>query len=242
MQEAAAVRRRQPKGLYVLFLTEMWERFGFYTMFSLLVLYLTHKVGLGDADAALLYGTFASLAYMTTLPGGFLADRLLGFRRAIIMGAAIMALGYLSLLQSTPATVTWSLAILIVGNGLFKPNVGSLLGMLYDDDDPRRESGFTIFYLGINSGAFAATLIAGWIGATFGYDIAFAIAGVGKVISLITFVIGRRWLDGKGHAPRPTLLEARHLGFLSPTILVLIGGAGVALITGVLLRHDVLAG
>ena len=242
MSEATVMRRRQPKGLYVLFLTEMWERFGFYTMFSLLVLYLTQKVGLGDADAALLYGTFASFAYMTTLPGGFLADRLLGFRRAIIMGAAIMALGYLSLLYSTPATITWSLAVLIVGNGLFKPNVGSLLGLLYDKDDPRRESGFTIFYLGINTGAFAATLIAGWIGATFGYDIAFAIAGVGKLISLITFVIGQRWLDGKGHAPHPNLLEARHLGFISPTALVLIGGAGVALITAVLMRHDLLAG
>ncbi len=242
MSDATAVRRRQPKGLYVLFLTEMWERFGFYTMFSLLVLYLTQKVGLGDADAALLYGTFASFAYMTTLPGGFLADRLLGFRRAIIMGAAIMALGYLSLLYSTPATITWSLAVLIVGNGLFKPNVGSLLGLLYDKDDPRRESGFTIFYLGINTGAFAATLIAGWIGATFGYDIAFAIAGIGKLISLLTFVIGQRWLDDKGHPPHPTLLEARHLGFISPTALVLIGGAGVALITAVLMRHDLLAG
>ena len=154
------------------------------------------------------------------------------------MGAAIMSLGYLSLFYSPPATITWSLAVLIVGNGLFKPNVGSLLGLLYEKDDPRRESGFTIFYLGINNGAFVATLIADWIGQTFGYDI----AGVGKLISLITFLIGRRWLDGKGYAPHPNLLEVRHLGFINPTGLVLIGGVGVALLTAVLVRHEALAG
>jgi len=237
----SAVRRKQPRGLYVLFMTEMWERFGFYTMFSLFVLYLTQEVGLSDDDATLLYGTFASFIYMATLPGGFLADRLLGFRRAIVMGACIMSVGYVSLLVSTPATVTYSLALLIVGNGLFKPNVGSLLGQLYDEDDPRRESGFTIFYLGINTGAFIATLIAGWIGQTFGYNVAFAIAGVGKVISLIVFLSGQRWLENKGHPPRPEVMRKR-FGGLTPTMLVLVGGAGIAFVTAFLMRHEALAG
>lgn len=236
-----APHARQPGALYVLFLTEMWERFGFYTMFSLFVLYATQDIGLDDADAALLYGTFASFAYMTTLPGGFLADRLLGFRRAIILGAIVMCLGYVSLFFATPATVTVSLGVLVIGNGLFKPNVGSLLGTFYGENDPRRESGFTIFYLGINSGAFAATLIAGWIGQTFGYDIAFGIAGIGKAISLATFVIGRRWLAGKGLPPDPEALRRPRMG-VPPTLLLLAGMAGASLVATFLMRHATMAG
>jgi len=237
----AVPRARQPAALYVLFLTEMWERFGFYTMFSLFVLYATQDIGLDDADAALLYGTFASFAYMTTLPGGFLADRLLGFRRAIILGASVMCLGYVSLFFATPKTVTISLGVLVIGNGLFKPNVGSLLGTFYGENDPRREAGFTIFYLGINSGAFAATLVAGWIGQTFGYDIAFGIAGIGKAISLITFVLGRRWLANKGLPPDPEALHRSRLG-LPPTLLLLIGMVGASLIATFLMRHATMAG
>jgi POT family proton-dependent oligopeptide transporter len=236
-----ARRARQPAALYVLFLTEMWERFGFYTMFSLFVLYATQQIGLDDKDAALLYGTFASFAYMTTLPGGFLADRLLGFRRAIILGAVVMCLGYVSLFLATPATLSISLGVLVVGNGLLKPNVGSLLGNFYGEGDPRRESGFTIFYLGINTGAFVATLIAGWIGETFGYDIAFGIAGIGKAISLITFVVGRRWLGDKGLPPDPGALRRTRLG-LPPMVYLLAGMVGASLVATFLLRHANMAG
>jgi len=123
----------------------MWERFGFYTMFSLFVLYATQDIGLDDADAALLYGTFGSFVYLTSLPGGWIADRLLGFRRAIGLGAVVMCGAYISLFFATPATITVSLGVLVVGNGLFKPNVGSLLGTFYGEGDPRRESGSTIF-------------------------------------------------------------------------------------------------
>lgn len=222
-------------------MTEMWERFGFYTMFSLFVLYATQEIGLDDADAALLYGTFASFVYMTTMPGGWLADRLLGFRYAIVLGAAIMCGGYVSLFFATPATVTISLGVLVVGNGLFKPNVGSLLGTYYGENDPRRQSGFTIFYLGINTGAFVATLIAGWIGATWGYDVAFGIAGIGKAISLLTFVIGRRWLGENGHPPDPARLRRRQMG-LPPVVLLLIGMAGASLLATFLMRHATMAG
>ncbi len=237
----AATRARQPAALYVLFLTEMWERFGFYTMFSLFVLYATQDIGLDDADAALLYGTFASFVYITTLPGGFLADRLMGARRAIVIGAVVMCLGYTSLFFATPTTITLSLGLIVVGNGLFKPNVGSLLGTFYGKDDPRRESGFTIFYLGINLGAFVATLIAGWIGQTFGYDVAFGIAGIGKAISLITFLIGRRWLGNKGLPPNPALLRQRHFG-VPQQVLLLIGMAGASLLATYLLLHATMAG
>ena len=240
-QAAGTPRRRQPRALYVLFLTEMWERFGFYTMASLFVLYLTQEVHLSDDAADLLYGTYASFIYLTTLPGGILADRLLGQRRAIILGAVVMCLGYFGVLASTPRTIAFALGVLIVGNGLFKPNVSSLLGSLYDKDDPRREPGFTIFYLGINLGAFAATLLAGWIGATFGYSFAFGLAGVGKAISLATFLLGRHTLGDKGLPPDTGTFRMRWLG-LGPSALTLIGGLGLALVGSFLLRHDGLAG
>lgn len=240
-ETAHTARARQPAALYVLFLTEMWERFGFYTMFSLFVLYATQDIGLDDTDAALLYGTFASFVYMTTMPGGWLADRLLGFRHAIVLGAVVMCGGYVSLFFATPATITVSLGVLVIGNGLFKPNVGSLLGTYYGENDPRREAGFTIFYLGINAGAFVATLVAGWIGATWGYDIAFGIAGIGKAISLLTFLIGRRWLGDNGHPPDRALLARRRMG-LPPIVLLLVGLAGASLIATFLMRHATMAG
>ncbi len=188
----STIRRKQPKGLYIPFLTEMWERFGFYTMAGLFVLYLTNDLKMPDAQATLLFGAFASYLYVTTLPGGYLADRLLGFRRSIIIGAAIMCLGYLSLTIGEASLVPISLGILIVGNGFFKPNVSALLGHLYDEDDPRRESGFTIFYLGINVGSFVAFVVAGWMAKEFGYNWAFGLAGIGKLISMATFIFGHR--------------------------------------------------
>jgi len=237
----ATTKRRQPKGLYVLFLTEMWERFGFYTLYGLFVLYLTKDLGMGDAAATLLFGAFASYLYVTTLPGGHLADRVLGFRRAIILGAAIMCVGYLSLTIGEADLVPVSLGILIVGNGFFKPNVGALLGHLYDDDDPRRESGFTIFYLGINLGSFVAFLIAGWIAQEVGYNWAFGMAGIGKLISMATFILGRRWLGDAGYAPDPQLLRERHFG-LPLMWVVMIGCIGAAGVATYLMNHDVAAG
>jgi POT family proton-dependent oligopeptide transporter len=237
----AATRRRQPKGLYILFLTEMWERFGFYTMYGLFVLYLTKELEMADAAATLLFGAFASYLYVTTLPGGHLADRVLGFRRAIILGAAIMCVGYLSLTLGDVDLVPVSLGILIVGNGFFKPNVGALLGHLYDEDDPRRESGFTIFYLGINLGSFAAFVVAGWVAQEVGYNWAFGMAGIGKLISMATFIFGRRYLGDAGHAPNPALLKQRHLG-LPLMWLILIGCVGAAGIATYMMHHDVAAG
>ena len=237
----STIKRKQPKGLYVLFLAEMWERFGFYTMYGLFVLYLTKELDMPDASATLLFGAFASYLYVTTLPGGFLADRLLGFRRAIIMGAAIMCVGYLSLTIGDASLVPISLGILIVGNGFFKPNVGALLGHLYDEDDPRRESGFTIFYLGINLGSFVAFLVAGWIAQEVGYNWAFGLAGIGKMISMVTFIVGRRWLGDAGYAPKPEVMAKRHFG-LSVTSLVLVGCLGAIGIATFLMNHDVAAG
>ncbi len=234
-------KRKQPKGLYVLFLTEMWERFGFYTLAGLFVLYLTQDLKVADASASLLFGAFASFLYVTPLIGGYLADRLIGFRRAIILGAIIMCLGYLSLTVGDAGLIPVSLGILIVGNGFFKPNTAALLGHLYDEDDPRIESGFTIFYLGMNIGTFLAFLVSGWIATDIGYVWAFGLAGIGKLISLVTFLIGQRWLEGAGHPPHPELLRERHFG-LSNFVLVLIGCVAVAAIATFFMTHDLVAG
>lgn len=234
-------KRKQPKGLYVLFLTEMWERFGFYTLAGLFVLYMTQDLKVTDDTATLLFGAFASFLYITPLIGGYLADRLIGFRSAILLGALIMSAGYLSLTIGDASLIPVSLGILIVGNGFFKPNTSALLGHLYDENDPRLESGFTIFYLGINVGSFTAFLIAGWIATEIGYNWAFGLAGIGKLIAFLTFAFGQRWLKDAGRAPHPEVLKERHFGI--PVFgLVLIGCIATAAIATFFMMHDVAAG
>lgn len=171
-QSPKAPLGRQPRGLYVLFMTEFWEKYGFVTMASLLVLYGTQKLSMTDSRANLLIGSFMGLIYATTVAGGILADRLLGFRIAISLGAAIMATGYCIMALGAETVLYVGLAFVIVGSGLFKPNVASLLGSLYEKDDPRRDSGFLIFYMGTNIGSILALLVA-----AFGYWLAFLLAG-----------------------------------------------------------------
>lgn len=169
------MKPRQPKALYVLFLTELWERFGYYTMITILVLYLTQDLGMTDARAYLISGAYLSFAYLTTIAGGFAADRVLGFGRAIIAGAVLMSLGYFTLAVGGGPVLSGALALLVAGMGLFKANVSALLGRFYDQDDPRRSSGFVLFYMGINIGALLGSLTAGVVAETFGYGVAFAL-------------------------------------------------------------------
>lgn len=191
---------RQPKGLAVLFLVEMCERFGFYTLLFLLALYLTSDLGMTDDNADLLYGAYTSFIYLAAVAGGFLADRVLGFRRAIVVGALISACGYA--LLATGQDVYVALAILVAGGGLFKVNVTSLLGCLYRPRDGRREGGFALYYMGINVGSFTAGLSAGYIATKFGYGWAFAMAGGGVLLALVIFLLGQRFLEGEGMPPK----------------------------------------
>jgi POT family proton-dependent oligopeptide transporter len=225
------MEEKQPKALYYLFLTEMWERFGYFTMATLFVLYLTSTLDMTDDRAFVIFGAYTSFAYLTTVVGGIIADRLLGFRWSIMIGAATMSAGYLLLpIQSLP-TMYLALGILVVGNGLFKPNVSALLGQFYGEDDPRRDGGFTIFYMGINLGAFVASVIAGIVATQLGYGFAFAMAGVGKLISLITFVLARRQLGTHGFIPKTSPLapgEARRTAIAAGLIASGIGLIGIA--------------
>ncbi len=187
--------QRQPTALPFLFLTEMWERFGFYVVQGLLVLYMTKAFGFSDSDSYTIMGVFSALAYIAPFPGGIIADRLLGFKTAVVWGGILLSAGYAMLALS----INWqyafygSLATIIVGNGLFKPNVSSLLGSLYTPDDPRRESGFTIFYIGINLGVLLSGG-SGYIKECFGWQASFGLASLGLIIGLLTFCYGLKHL------------------------------------------------
>ena len=186
----------------------MWERLSYYGMRALLVLYMVDRtrggLGFGDASAYSIYSTYTGSVYLFTLAGGVLADRVLGQRRAVLIGGSLMMLGhFLMAVRSLPAFYG-ALALLVLGNGLFKPNLSSLVGGLYAEGDPRRESGFTLFYMGINTGALLAPLVVGSLGEKIGWHVGFASAGVGMAISLVTYAsLAPRLLGDLGLHPAP---------------------------------------
>jgi proton-dependent oligopeptide transporter, POT family len=179
-----------PVGLYVLFATEMWERFSYYGMRALLVLYFVSYLGWQPSESSQVYKWYTSLVYLTPLLGGFLADRYLGLRASIIIGGTLMAIGhFLMAFEPLPALFA-ALAFLVAGNGFFKPNISTLVGRMYGPKDKRRDGAFTIFYMGINVGAFFSPLVCGWLRANFGFHYGFAAAGVGMVLGLLVFLFG----------------------------------------------------
>lgn len=193
---------KHPKGLYLLFATEMWERFSYYGMRAILILYLTASLvdgglGFSDSDASLLYGIFTGLVYFTPLIGGYIADRYLGHHRSIILGAVIMILGEFALASDASSAMVYTgLSLLIIGNGFFKPNMSVMVGDLYEPDDPRRDGAFTIFYMGINIGAFFSPLVVGAFSVRYGYRCGFLVAGIGLVLGLLFYLMLQRRLLG----------------------------------------------
>ena len=190
---------RQPTGLYLLFGAEAFERFSYYGMRAILVLFLVKKLGFERADALALYGVYTGLVYLTPLLGGFLADRILGARKAVIIGGITMALGEIGL--AFPSLLYPSLALLILGNGFFKPNISTIVGGLYREGDPRRDGGFTIFYMGINLGAFFSPLVCGTLGEKFGWHYGFIAAGLGMIVGQIIFNLGQHHYGTAGYPP-----------------------------------------
>lgn len=186
------IKSRHPKALPFLFLTEMWERFGFYVVQGLLILYMTKAYGFSDNKSYTILGSFSALVYIAPMIGGLIADRILGFKQAVLWGAIILSLGYAFLVFSNAESFYYALAIIVLGNGLFKPNISSLLGWLYAPNDAGRDAGFTIFYIGINLGALLAGLSSGFIKNHFGWSASFALASVGLIIGLVTFIYGVR--------------------------------------------------
>ena len=206
---------KQPRALSPLFLTELWERFGFYTVQSLLIFYLLHVMNFTDKRAYTLLGEFTALVYLAPLAGGLFADRILGPRYSILIGAIFLGLGYFALGWYRYIPIHASLSLVIVGNGFLKPNISSFLGEFYHNDDPRRDAGFTLFYVGINIGALFALAGAGFIQEKLGWSIAFASAGVGMILSLITFCLGFRTFENRGLPIARATMSSQWLRLLS---------------------------
>jgi POT family proton-dependent oligopeptide transporter len=178
-----------PAGLFTLFFAEMWERFSYYGMRALLVFYMTKGfLGYGDSTAYTVYGAYTALVYMTPFFGGMLADRLLGSRRAVVFGGLLMAAGHLLMTQENEVFFFTALALIIAGNGFFKPNISTMVGSLYPQGSPRRDGGFTIFYMGINLGAAISPLLCGYIGEEYGWHYGFGLATIGMLTGLAVFV------------------------------------------------------
>jgi len=220
--------RKHPRGLYILFFAEMWERFSYYGMRALLVLYLTKHFLFTDGQAYGIYGAYTTLVYITPVIGGMLADRYLGQRKAVLFGAILLVLGHAGMaIEGEPVTDAamrdggimnifyLSLALIIAGVGFLKANISAIVGELYPKTDERRDGAFTLFYVGINLGAFAGALISGYLGETFGWKYGFGAAGIGMLAGLIVFVWGKPLLEGAGEAPDPVMLAKKQFAGLS---------------------------
>jgi len=236
----------QPKGLYICFFTEMWERFSFYGMKALLFLYLIKYHLMGDAPSYQLLGAYGGMVYAMPVIGGMLADRWLGMRKAVVAGAVLLCLGHFGMaFEGEQARVVggeiqrdegalqifyFSLALIIAGVGFLKPNISTIVGKLYPQNDPRRDGGFTIFYAGINVGALFASLICGYLGETFGWKYGFGAAGIGMLLGLTVFLTGQKYLHGHADPKNPELLKQRVLGPLNREWAIYLGsllGVGV---------------
>ncbi len=221
-----------PVGLGNLFFTEMFERFSYYGMRALLVLFMTASTAAGGlgydvAKAALIYGLYTSLVYLVNLPGGWIADRLLGQRRSVLVGGIVISLGHFTMAIPGITSFYAGLGLIILGTGLLKPNISVMVGQLYTEHDSRRDAGFTLFYMGINIGAFFAPLVCGYLGQNVNWHLGFASAGIGMVIGMIVYLVMGRNLGTVGHltevaqAEKPASVRMFGLGIVS--VLALFG-------------------
>ncbi|KPF64098.1 MFS transporter [Porphyrobacter sp. AAP60] len=200
-----------PKGLFVLFFAEMWERFSYYGMRALLIFYLTKHWLFSDGEAGVIYGAYTALVYITPVLGGYLADRYLGQRKAVTFGAVLLTFGHFLMgfegsggQDASALNVFWlALAFIIVGSGFLKANISVIVGQLYPRTDVRRDGAYTIFYMGINLGAFLGSLLCGYLGETYGWAYGFGAAGFGMLLGLLVFVVFKPLLLGRGEAPAP---------------------------------------
>ena len=227
-----------PRGLYTLFMAEMWERFCYYGMRVLLTLYLVKSLAKGDAEASLIYGAYTALVYAAPVLGGRLADQYLGYRFAILLGAILMAIGEFMILGGTEDWLLFGMGAIIVGNGYFKANISTVVGKLYKENDPRRDSGFTIFYIGINIGAFLATTVVSIVGETYGFKYGFALAGLGMLAGLFVFW---NWRDTYKAAPGLDIKDTARRKIVGPINmlhLIVLGSIAVIPLCYVLISHN----
>ncbi len=268
-----------PVGLYVCFATELWERFSFYGMKFLLLLYLTKYHLFSDEAGLDVLGAYAGLVYALPVIGGLIADRYLGMRKSVVFGGILLSLGHLlmaveghqAIYYPTGTTLAdeltltsgevlaagtvlseaitfrdtaaldvfyFALALIVMGVGYLKPNISTIVGKLYAPEDPRRDSGFTIFYMGINIGSFTATLLCGWLGETFGWKYGFGAAGIGMIIGLLTFLRGQKYLMGHAEPAEPDKLSEKVFGPLSREWSIYLLSLPVLGILWLLVQHE----
>lgn len=246
-----------PRALYVLFFAEMWERFSFYGMRALLVLYLTQHFLFDDRVAGGIYASYGSMVYLMPIIGGFIADRYLGFRRAVTFGAVLLCCGHLLMaFEGEAASISaglvarddlalslmfLALAFIIIGVGFLKPSISSIVGQLYEKSDSRRDQGFTIFYMGINLGALGAMLLCGWLGQAYGWKYGFGAAGIGMLVGLVTFLRGQHLFEEAGEPQFPERLHEEFLGLAKEKVIYICGVIAVGVVW-VLMQYRGLVG
>jgi POT family proton-dependent oligopeptide transporter len=234
-----------PRGLATLFFTEMWERFSYYGMRALLILFMTAAVtngglGFSDSKAGAIYGAYTALVYLVTLPGGWIADRILGQRKSVLYGGITIACGHFSMAIPGLTFFYFGLALIVIGTGLLKPNISTMVGELYGRDDNRRDAGFSIFYMGINLGAFISPLLCGYLGEKVNWHYGFGLAGIGMTLGLIQYVLGAKYLGAAGLYPanaESPEADARQRRWFRISLAVVIGACallGLLSITGVM--------
>ncbi|TJY37682.1 peptide MFS transporter [Pontimicrobium aquaticum] len=236
-----------PRGLFYLFFAELWERFSFYGMRALLTLYMVEVIfeALVERDfaTAVVYSSYGSLVYASTVIGGRISDKILGMRSSIFLGGILMALGHFVLAIENNVAFFLALSFIIVGNGFFKPNISTFVGSLYPDGDTRKDSGFTIFYMGINIGGFVAPLLCAWLATAYGYHYGFGLAGIGMLTGLIFFWSGikKNVFGDKGMPPNPEVYEKKILGIPQKTFVPIIAFLSAPLIAYMLSSYKSIA-
>ncbi len=237
-----------PKGLFYLFFAELWERFSFYGMRALLTLYMVNEIfealASRDIAAAAVYASYGSLVYASTVIGGRISDSLLGFRKSILLGGILMALGHFVLAIEYDIAFYLALGLIVVGNGFFKPNISTFVAALYEENDPRKDSGFVIFYMGINIGGFVAPLLCGWLGATYGWHYGFGLAGIGMLTGLAFFWQGIKAgvFGEEGLPPSEERLHKKVMGISNDNWVSILAFIAAPLIAFMLSSYEAIAG
>ncbi len=247
-----------PVGLSICFLTEMWERFSYYGMRTILVLYLVKYHLYSTGEASLIYAAYAGLVYMMPIIGGYMADRYLGSRKAVTFGAILLVIGHGLMGFHGPASILdgeqvirddfyislffLSLALIITGVGFLKANISTIVGSLYGKNDPRRDGGFSIFYMGINLGSLISTGLVGYVGETYGWNYGFSLAGIGMLLGLFVFLWGQKFLGGRAEPANPQLLKEKSAIGLNKEYTIYLFGLGLVLASWLLVQYQQLVG
>ena len=236
-----------PLGLFILFFAEMWERFSYYGMRALLIFYLTQHWLFSDGESGIIYGAYTALVYITPVLGGYLADKYLGQRKAVLFGAILLTFGHFLMgfegdggQDAASLNAFWlALAFIIVGSGFLKANISVMVGQLYPRTDIRRDSAYTIFYMGINLGAATGAILCGWLGQSYGWSYGFGAAGVGMLLGLIVFALGKPLLVGRGEPPKPEMLKERKFGLPFEWVLYASGIIAVGVVWWLVQNQDI---